>query len=59
MEKVTTKYGYICAQCNDKFFTDRRWTTRDKRNKSMLNHTKKTKHSMLYRTIDERISFYE
>ena len=53
--KPLVQYGYVCGQCEEgkRFHTNRAWTTKQKRNKSMLNHTKKTKHSMFSRTISE------
>jgi hypothetical protein len=57
MKKSIIQFGYICDQCKvgKRYHTNRAWTTKEKRNKSMLNHTKKTKHSMFYRTISEEL----
>lgn len=54
-KKPVIQYGYVCDQCKEgkRYHVNRAWTTKEKRNKSMLNHTKKTKHSMFHRTISE------
>jgi len=56
--KSTLQFGYVCSECpTDKcVHSNPKWTTKQIRDKSMENHTKKTGHSMFARTITEYLN---
>lgn len=56
-KKYTVQYGFICDQCweEDRVHVEPTWVTKRLRDKSMLNHTKNTNHSMFHRIIMEDI----
>lgn len=55
LRKSFVQYAYICDQCGEgnRLHFNRAWTTKAKRDKGMLNHTKKTGHILFYRSISE------